>query len=81
MAEPTALRLHDNQPFQDQLGHAVHLLVAPTITHLTIHANLNGSFPLKRAFKVRSAYVPRHCDALAALDQKHLPIASSGRKD
>eukprot|EP00978_Attheya_sp_CCMP212_P021945 scaffold64618_cov53-Attheya_sp.AAC.2 len=35
MAEPTALRLHDNQPFQDQLEHAVHASKAPTMAHLT----------------------------------------------
>eukprot|EP00978_Attheya_sp_CCMP212_P001123 scaffold2339_cov54-Attheya_sp.AAC.2 len=37
MAEPTALRLHDNQPFQDQLGHAVHLLEAPMMAHLMVY--------------------------------------------
>eukprot|EP00978_Attheya_sp_CCMP212_P035551 scaffold155264_cov49-Attheya_sp.AAC.4 len=36
MAEPTALRLHDNQPFQDQLEHAVHLMEEPTMAHLTV---------------------------------------------
>eukprot|EP00550_Attheya_septentrionalis_P011224 CAMPEP_0198305924 /NCGR_PEP_ID=MMETSP1449-20131203/58157_1 /TAXON_ID=420275 /ORGANISM="Attheya septentrionalis, Strain CCMP2084" /LENGTH=49 /DNA_ID=CAMNT_0044008469 /DNA_START=108 /DNA_END=257 /DNA_ORIENTATION=- len=48
MAEPTALRLHDNQPFQDQLGHAV----GPTSfgssddgTSIGVNANLNGSSP------------------------------------
>eukprot|EP00978_Attheya_sp_CCMP212_P000523 scaffold1048_cov59-Attheya_sp.AAC.5 len=39
MAEPTALRLHDNQPFRDQLGHAVYKLKAQTKAHLTIQKN------------------------------------------
>eukprot|EP00978_Attheya_sp_CCMP212_P038711 scaffold194629_cov35-Attheya_sp.AAC.1 len=34
MAEPMALRLHDNQPFQDQLGHAVHPSKAQSMVHL-----------------------------------------------
>eukprot|EP00978_Attheya_sp_CCMP212_P003996 scaffold8532_cov65-Attheya_sp.AAC.3 len=33
--EPTALRLHSNQSFQDQLGHAVHPSKAQTMAHLT----------------------------------------------
>eukprot|EP00978_Attheya_sp_CCMP212_P045564 scaffold351237_cov83-Attheya_sp.AAC.1 len=35
MAEPSmALRLHDNQSFQDQLGHVVHPLKVQTMAHL-----------------------------------------------
>eukprot|EP00978_Attheya_sp_CCMP212_P023169 scaffold70299_cov37-Attheya_sp.AAC.1 len=34
MAEPTALRLHDNQSFQNQLGHAVHSFKLKTMAHL-----------------------------------------------
>eukprot|EP00978_Attheya_sp_CCMP212_P023424 scaffold71702_cov66-Attheya_sp.AAC.1 len=34
MVEPTALRLHDNQPFRDQLGHAENKLKAQTKAHL-----------------------------------------------
>eukprot|EP00978_Attheya_sp_CCMP212_P032899 scaffold130292_cov50-Attheya_sp.AAC.3 len=34
MAEPTVLRLHDNQSFPDQLGYAVHQTVVQTMVHL-----------------------------------------------
>eukprot|EP00978_Attheya_sp_CCMP212_P024981 scaffold79493_cov48-Attheya_sp.AAC.1 len=34
MADPTALRLHDNQSFPDQLGYAVHQTAVPTMAHL-----------------------------------------------
>eukprot|EP00978_Attheya_sp_CCMP212_P029028 scaffold101757_cov53-Attheya_sp.AAC.1 len=34
MAEPTALRLHDNQSFPDQLGYAVHQTALQTMAHL-----------------------------------------------
>eukprot|EP00978_Attheya_sp_CCMP212_P010466 scaffold25367_cov54-Attheya_sp.AAC.1 len=34
MAEPTALRLHDNQSFPDQLGYAVHQTAVQTMAHL-----------------------------------------------
>eukprot|EP00978_Attheya_sp_CCMP212_P038128 scaffold185797_cov40-Attheya_sp.AAC.1 len=34
MAEPTALRLHDNQSFPDQLGYAVHQTEVQTMVHL-----------------------------------------------
>eukprot|EP00978_Attheya_sp_CCMP212_P031756 scaffold121229_cov60-Attheya_sp.AAC.1 len=33
-SSPTALRLHDSQPFRDQLGHTVHILEATTMAHL-----------------------------------------------
>eukprot|EP00978_Attheya_sp_CCMP212_P019729 scaffold55554_cov58-Attheya_sp.AAC.2 len=34
MAEPMALRLHDNQSFQDQLGTAVHPTEVQPMAHL-----------------------------------------------
>eukprot|EP00978_Attheya_sp_CCMP212_P034466 scaffold144502_cov41-Attheya_sp.AAC.1 len=34
MAEPTALRLNDNQPFPDQLGYAVHQTAVQMVEHL-----------------------------------------------
>eukprot|EP00978_Attheya_sp_CCMP212_P011245 scaffold27613_cov45-Attheya_sp.AAC.1 len=34
MAEPMALRLHDNQSFLNQLGYAVHQTAVQTMAHL-----------------------------------------------
>eukprot|EP00978_Attheya_sp_CCMP212_P031969 scaffold122791_cov33-Attheya_sp.AAC.3 len=34
MVEPTALRLHDNQSYSDQLGYAVHQTAVQTMAHL-----------------------------------------------
>eukprot|EP00978_Attheya_sp_CCMP212_P025871 scaffold84063_cov36-Attheya_sp.AAC.3 len=36
MAEPTALRLHDNQSFPDQLGYAVHQTAVQTMVNLKV---------------------------------------------
>eukprot|EP00978_Attheya_sp_CCMP212_P014276 scaffold36321_cov63-Attheya_sp.AAC.4 len=36
MAEPTALRLHDNRSFPDQLGYAVHQTEVQTMAHLKV---------------------------------------------
>eukprot|EP00978_Attheya_sp_CCMP212_P016650 scaffold43817_cov47-Attheya_sp.AAC.1 len=54
MAEPMALQLHGNQPFQDQLGHAVaaSMISADNGTSNGINANSNGALPKKRAFNV-----------------------------
>eukprot|EP00978_Attheya_sp_CCMP212_P016452 scaffold43089_cov50-Attheya_sp.AAC.2 len=36
MAEPTALRLHDNQSFPDKLGYAVRQTAVQTMAHLKL---------------------------------------------
>eukprot|EP00978_Attheya_sp_CCMP212_P019114 scaffold53150_cov59-Attheya_sp.AAC.5 len=38
MAEPTELRLHNNQSFPDQLGYAVHQMAVQTMAHLKVLA-------------------------------------------
>eukprot|EP00978_Attheya_sp_CCMP212_P022459 scaffold67026_cov52-Attheya_sp.AAC.1 len=47
MAEPTALRLHDNQSFPNQLGYGVHQTAVQTMVHLKkpVHVvrNISGT--------------------------------------
>eukprot|EP00978_Attheya_sp_CCMP212_P004697 scaffold10264_cov51-Attheya_sp.AAC.1 len=43
MAEPTALRLHDNQSFPDQLGYAVHQTAVQTMAHLNSWIHSEGT--------------------------------------
>eukprot|EP00978_Attheya_sp_CCMP212_P030948 scaffold115534_cov42-Attheya_sp.AAC.1 len=61
MAEPTALRLHDNQPFRKQLGHAAYpwkaqmnVCVYPASTTDNLCSTVGGGVPT-RAGRLRIA--------------------------
>eukprot|EP00978_Attheya_sp_CCMP212_P043737 scaffold290545_cov47-Attheya_sp.AAC.1 len=64
MAEPTALRLHDNQSFPDQLGYAVHQMAVQTMAHLKKDTVLKkrdeGCLLLSSQFKLTHALFPHH---------------------
>eukprot|EP00978_Attheya_sp_CCMP212_P005512 scaffold12361_cov60-Attheya_sp.AAC.1 len=49
MAEPTALRLHDNQSFTDQLGYAVHQTAVQTMAHQKAPFRPRHAYPIKCA--------------------------------
>eukprot|EP00978_Attheya_sp_CCMP212_P008325 scaffold19604_cov60-Attheya_sp.AAC.2 len=51
MAELTALRLHDNQSFPDQLGYAVHQTAVETMAHLKKDTSLTAYDEVRRSRK------------------------------
>eukprot|EP00978_Attheya_sp_CCMP212_P042638 scaffold263418_cov28-Attheya_sp.AAC.1 len=58
MAEPTALRLHDNQSFPDQLGYAVHQTAVQTMAHLKKDTVLKGDPDMYLGAKLRPVILP-----------------------